>query len=69
MAYGLMQIPFSDAPPRELRLINDAPVEDQLAMYYFQVAISHDGKTAAIASTSPARRRFKPAGAPCSSWT
>jgi hypothetical protein len=52
MSYGLMEIPFSDAPPRELTLINDAPVEDDnSSAYYFQTAISHDGKTAAIAST------------------
>jgi hypothetical protein len=51
VAYGLMEIPFSDAPPRELTLINEAPAEDDAYMYYFQTAISHDGKTAAIAST------------------
>ena len=51
VAYGLMEIPFSDAPPRELTLINDAPVQDDTYMYYFQAAISHDGKTAAVAST------------------
>ena len=50
-SYGLMQIPFSEAPPRELTLINEAPREDNPAVYYFQVAISHDGKTAAIPST------------------
>ena len=63
MAYGLMEIPFSDAPPRELTLINDAPQEDEPAVYYFQAAISHDGKTAAIASTYLActEKEFKPA--------
>ena len=50
-AYGLMEIPFSDAPPRELTLISDAPAEDDSNIYYFQAAISHDGKTAAVAST------------------
>jgi hypothetical protein len=51
VSYGLMEIPFSDVRPRELTLINDAPQEDEPAVFYFQAAISHDGKTAAIAST------------------
>jgi hypothetical protein len=63
MSYGLMEIPFSEAPPRELTLINEAPVEDETSAYYFQAAISHDGKTAAIASTYLActEEEFKPA--------
>lgn len=63
VSYGLMEIPFSDSPPRELTLISDAPVEDDLFMYYFQAAISHDGKIAAIASTYLAcsEKEFKPA--------
>jgi len=51
MSYGLMEIPFSEAKPREVVLIKDAPVEDEASAYYFQVAVSHDGKTAAVAST------------------
>jgi hypothetical protein len=51
MAYGLMEIPFSEAPTRELVLIKDAPVDDESSGYYFQLAVSHDGKTAALAST------------------
>ena len=63
VSYGLMEIPFSDAPPRQLTLINDAPVEDDPFVLYFQAAISHDGKTAAIASTYLAcsEKEFKPA--------
>ena len=63
MSYGLMEIPFSEAPPRELTLINEAPVEDETFAYYFQASISHDGKTAAIASTYLActEEEFKPA--------
>jgi hypothetical protein len=63
MSYGLMEIPFSEAPPRELTLINGAPVEDEPSAYYFQAAISHDAKTAAIASTylACAKEEFKPA--------
>ena len=51
MSYGLMQVPFSDAPAHEELLIQDAPVLDEPSAYYFQVAISHDGKTAALSST------------------
>jgi hypothetical protein len=63
MAYGLMEIPFSDTPPRELTLISDAPMEEESSVYYFQAAISHDGKTAAISSTYLAcsEKAFKPA--------
>jgi hypothetical protein len=63
VSYGLMEIPFSDAPPRELTLISDAPMEDNGSGYYWQGAISHDGKTAAIASTYLAcsEKEFKPA--------
>jgi hypothetical protein len=63
MAYGLMEIPFDDAPPRELTLISDAPMQDESCVYYFQAAISHDGKTAAIASTylACAEKQIKPA--------
>jgi hypothetical protein len=50
MAYGLMEIPFSDAPVREVALIKDAPVQDEPSAFYFQAAISHDGKTAAVSS-------------------
>jgi hypothetical protein len=63
MSYGLMEIPFSDAPPRELVLINEAPVEGEPSVFYFQAAISHDGKTAAVSSTYLActEKEFKPA--------
>jgi hypothetical protein len=63
MSYGLMEIPFSGAPAREVILIKGAPVEDEGGAYYFQAAISHDGKTAAIASTylACAGKEFNPA--------
>jgi hypothetical protein len=51
MAYGLMEIPFSEAPPHVLTLISNAPAGDAGSVFYFQAAISHDGKTAAISST------------------
>jgi len=50
-SYGLMEIPFSDAPVREVILIKEAPAQDEMNAYYFQAAVSHDDKTAAIAST------------------
>ena len=51
MSYGLMEIPLSEAPPREVTLIKEAPVQDDGCACYFQAAVSHDGKTAAVAST------------------
>lgn len=50
VSYGLMEIPLSDAPIRETILISSAPLEKDAAMY-FQGALSHDGKAAAVAST------------------
>lgn len=50
-SYGLMEIPFSQAPPREATLIKQTPAGDDSGMGYFQAAVSHDGKTAALAST------------------
>ena len=35
MSYGLMEIPFSEAPPRELMLIKEAPVQDETARLLF----------------------------------
>jgi len=51
MSYGLMEIPFSEAPTREVTLIKDGPPQDEGSVCYFQVGVSHDGKTAALAST------------------
>jgi hypothetical protein len=51
MSYGVMEIPFSKAAPREVILIKDALVQDEPSVFYFQMATSHDGKTAAVAST------------------
>jgi hypothetical protein len=63
VSYGLMEIPVSEAPPREVTLIEEAPEEDDMTVFYFQAAISHDGKTAAVASTYLAcsEKEFKPA--------
>jgi hypothetical protein len=51
VSYGLMEIPFSEAPTREVTLIKDAPPQDEASVSYFQAGVSHDGKTAALAST------------------
>ncbi len=50
-SYGLMEIPFDEAPAREITLILEAPANGQENVGYFQAALSHDGKTLAIAST------------------
>ena len=49
--YGLMEIPLSQAPLRETILVPKAKSDDETAGFYFQAGISHDGKTAAVAST------------------
>jgi hypothetical protein len=51
VSYGLMELPFSDALPREVTLIHEAPAKTEGCVSYFQTAVSHDGKTAAITST------------------
>ncbi|MCX6893541.1 MAG: hypothetical protein NTX51_18785 [Verrucomicrobia bacterium] len=63
VSYGLMEIPFSEAPPRENTLIKDAAAGDKADVFYFQAGISHDGKTAAISSAYLAfsDEGFKPA--------
>ena len=50
-SYGLMEIPFSEAPAREVTFIQEAPANGEDSVGYFQAALSHDGKTVAIAST------------------
>lgn len=59
-AYGFMQIPLSQAPIRETVLITNGPVGDVMGLY-FQGAVSHDGKTAAVASTYLAKEKLNPA--------
>ena len=50
-AFGIMEIPISEAPVREKILIPSARTDDETAGYYFQIGVSHDGKAAAVAST------------------
>jgi hypothetical protein len=47
---GLMEVPFSAAPVRRTVLIQTAKLKGEAALFT-QAAISHDGKTAAIATT------------------
>ena len=63
VSFGLIEIPFRQAPPRETTLVQQAPAGSAEGVCYFQAAISHDGKTAAIASTYLActKEEFKPA--------
>ncbi len=59
--FGLMEIPLGNQPPRETLLIRDLKTRD-MAAFFFQVGVSHDGKTAAVASTylACAADNFKP---------
>jgi hypothetical protein len=50
-SYSLLEIPLGTAPIRETVLIPALEAKDEAAALYFQVGVSHDGKTAAAAST------------------
>jgi hypothetical protein len=51
-SFGLLEIPLPDGPLRETTLIPSLEgKEEDMAALYFQVGVSHDGKTAAAAST------------------
>jgi hypothetical protein len=62
IACGLMEIPLTDAPIREKVLIADTSSAGDGHQYYWQVGMSHDGKTAALSSTYLAcsEEPFKP---------
>jgi hypothetical protein len=51
VTYGLMEIPLNDQPIREKVLISGDTPPDDAGAFYFQFGFSHDGKTAAVAST------------------
>jgi hypothetical protein len=51
ISFGLMEIPLGDQPVRETILIADSAANPRDNACSFQFAISHDGKTAAAAST------------------
>jgi len=50
-SYGLMEIPLNDQPVRETVLISTSAAGDSGEAAFFEFGISHDGKTAAAAST------------------
>jgi hypothetical protein len=51
VSYGLLEVPFGEEPVRETTLLTlPQPVEND-KVFYFQASVSHDGKTAAVAST------------------
>jgi hypothetical protein len=50
-SYGLVEIPLSDAPVRQVTLLSTAESGDDANALLFQAGISHDGATAAAAST------------------
>ena len=50
-AFGLIEIPLREGSARETVLIPACKVADESAAAYFQFGVSHDGKTAAVAST------------------
>jgi hypothetical protein len=49
-SFGLMEIPFSSAPIRQTPLVARVNSPDGLSALYFQIGVSHDGKTAAASS-------------------
>ncbi len=62
VAYGLMEIPLSDAPTTETILFTSNEADKSDAVMYFQAGFSHDGKTAAISTAylACAGSNFKP---------
>jgi len=61
-SFGLIEIPLRDQPPRETELIPACNAAEDGVTYYFQIGLSHDGKSAAVASTYLAcmSENFKP---------
>ncbi len=50
IACGLMEIPLSEAPIREKVLLPEVSSTSDAYQYYWQLGVSHDGKTAAVSS-------------------
>ena len=62
-SFGLIEIPLGDGPARETLLVPACQLNDEHSDgFLFQVGLSHDGKTAAVASTyvASASKQFKP---------
>ncbi len=49
-AYGFVEIPLDGSPIRKTTLIRDVESDDKGMLAYFQIDISHDGKTLAVES-------------------
>ena len=50
-SFGLIEIPLTDAPMRRTVLIQSIAAKNDLSPLYMEMALSHDGKTAAASST------------------
>jgi len=61
-SFGLLEIPLKNQAIRETVLIPKAEITDDLAAFYFQAGVSHDGKTAALSSMylACAGKSFRP---------
>lgn len=61
-SFGVIEIPFNDAPIQKTPLITGVNTTDSMAALYFPIGVSHDGRTAAVASTylAFAAKDFKP---------
>jgi hypothetical protein len=49
--FGLLEIPLNDRPIRQTVVLKGVPMDDESEPLFFQVGVSHDGSTAAVAST------------------
>ncbi len=61
-SFGLIEIPLNNAPVRMTPLVAGVNTTEETAALYFQIGVSHDGKTAAAASAylACAAPDFKP---------
>jgi hypothetical protein len=50
-ALGFLEVPADGKPARRVTLIQRGPEAKEEAAFYFQIGVSHDGKTLAVAST------------------
>jgi hypothetical protein len=51
VSFGLIEVPLGAKPVRETTLITLTQPVDSEMVFYFQASVSHDGRTAAVAST------------------
>jgi hypothetical protein len=50
-SFGLMEIPLANRPLRRTTLVSEADASETELVLYLQLGLSHDGKTAAVATT------------------